>query len=87
VTALDEKVVLDNATYLYNEMCNEKDAAVADSMNKLYAGVPDEHGIVSNFDYHTLYAPRWDREIGPRSTKAAIKAIVRAINEVLDDKS
>lgn len=70
---LDEKVVLDNANYLYNEICNKEDFDAAERLNSIYGAVAGDH--------HTMYPPRFDRVIKPRSIRAAVIAIVRAINE------
>lgn len=59
----------------------------------------DESAVLSDADYYYNVecnsteeglvgrTPRFDRVIGPRSTKAAIIAIVRAINRANEDHS
>ena len=73
---LDEKVVLDNANYLYNVLCNEEEQEHVHRMNTIYG--PNGHMRKA--------VDRFDRTIGPRSTKAAIRAIVRAINEAAEEE-
>lgn len=73
---LNEKVVLDNANYMYNEICNKENFDTAERFNNIYGAQAGDH--------HKMYPPKFDRVIKPGSTRAAIIAIVRAINEAQD---
>lgn len=70
---LDEATILANADYLYNVACNKDDLKLREFCERTYGG-----------SYAHMYPEKFDRTIGPRSTKAAISAIVRGINEMLE---
>lgn len=81
---LNEDLVLANADYLYNDACNEDDARKAAFLDMTRGPGLDTFGNPTDYSYHKMYPARFDRVIGPRSTRAAIKAIVRGINEMLE---
>lgn len=73
---LDEDAVLSNADYLYNLACNREERERAELIDKQFGQGPH---------LTLIHQDRYDRTIGPRSTKAAIRAIVMAINEASEE--
>lgn len=73
---LDETAVWNSANLLYNDACNKDDFERAEACNRIYGPNCE--------NYHTRFPPKFDRKIEPRSTKAAMVAVVRAINEALN---
>lgn len=72
---LNEDKILANADYLYSEACNQEYRAHHDIALRLYGPHAFGDPVYKDKEY----------TIGPRSTRAAIKAIVRGINEMLEN--